>query len=312
MINRRQLVQTSAAAIVGAGLAACGGSTAASSTKRPFVLVHGAWLGAWSFERLSPQLAANGHAVVARDLPAHGLKARLPASYSSFPRPAAFHTELSPSAGVTLDDYVSQVVATVDILLSAGLPAPVLVGHSMAGLVIQAAAEKLGPEKLHHLVYIAAFMPANNKAALFYIQGATQADAKLTPLFQSDPTATAALRLDFNSLDPAYQAELVASFYADVDATTALAIRNLQTPDAPVAPFATPIPVTPLRWGKVPRTYLRTAQDFNLRPASQDLMISQADDFTPENRTRVVRLDASHSPFLSQPEKVAEALLAVA
>ncbi|MET0699294.1 MAG: alpha/beta fold hydrolase, partial [Mycobacterium sp.] len=34
-----------------------------------FALVHGAWHGAWCWERLTPELVARGHRVVAVDLP---------------------------------------------------------------------------------------------------------------------------------------------------------------------------------------------------------------------------------------------------
>jgi pimeloyl-ACP methyl ester carboxylesterase len=34
-----------------------------------FVLVHGAWHGAWAWDRLSPELATRGHEVIAMDLP---------------------------------------------------------------------------------------------------------------------------------------------------------------------------------------------------------------------------------------------------
>lgn len=37
-----------------------------------YVLVHGAWGGAWEFEELSALLAADGSNVVAVDLPGHG------------------------------------------------------------------------------------------------------------------------------------------------------------------------------------------------------------------------------------------------
>ena len=37
-----------------------------------FVLVHGSWHGAWCWEALTPRLKAQGHAVIAPDLPGHG------------------------------------------------------------------------------------------------------------------------------------------------------------------------------------------------------------------------------------------------
>jgi pimeloyl-ACP methyl ester carboxylesterase len=40
-----------------------------------FALVHGAWHGAWCWERLVPELAAGGHRVVADDLPCEDVRA---------------------------------------------------------------------------------------------------------------------------------------------------------------------------------------------------------------------------------------------
>ena len=37
-----------------------------------FILVHGAWHGAWCWRRIEPLLRARGHQVLAPDLPGHG------------------------------------------------------------------------------------------------------------------------------------------------------------------------------------------------------------------------------------------------
>ena len=50
-----------------------------------FVLVHGAGQGAWAFGKVAWPLARDGHQVIARDLPGHGLRARYPQSYLERP-----------------------------------------------------------------------------------------------------------------------------------------------------------------------------------------------------------------------------------
>ena len=105
----------------------------------PFVLVHGAWHGAWTYEQVIPELAALGHAAVARDLPAHGIHARFPDSFSKRPLdPVSFATEPSKVAATTLDDYVASIEQSIDALSGLGHSKVVLVGHSMGGVPITA------------------------------------------------------------------------------------------------------------------------------------------------------------------------------
>ena len=83
----------------------------------PLLLVHGAWLGAWCWqEHFAPAFAAAGYAVYALSLRGHG--------------GSEGHERLR---WLRIADYVADV-ATV----AATLPvAPILVGHSMGGLVAQ-------------------------------------------------------------------------------------------------------------------------------------------------------------------------------
>ncbi len=109
-----------------------------------------AW--SWTYERIIPLLAELGHAAVARDLPAHGLNARIPLSYLRRPLDStAFATEKSPVAGTTLDDYVDSIIQTIEEVRSLGHDKVVLVGHSMGGLPITAVAERV-PQYISHLV----------------------------------------------------------------------------------------------------------------------------------------------------------------
>jgi pimeloyl-ACP methyl ester carboxylesterase len=283
-----------------------------TQAKLPFVLVHGAWHGAWCYERLIPELAAHGHPAVARDLPAHGLNARFPRAYARRPLdPAAFATEPSPVAGTTLDDYADSVLATIDQVLALGHEQVVLVGHSMGGVAITAAAER-APRKIARLVYLTAFMPQSGVPAVSYIQSPENEGELVGPQFRADPAQVGALRIDQRSDDAAYRANTRLAFFGDVDEAQFEAVAGLLTPDVPVAPFATPIATTPDRWGSLARHYIRCNQDRAIRPALQRRFIAEADAFTPGNPTVVHELDSSHSPFLSQPRALARLLAEVA
>jgi len=102
-----------------------------------FVLVHGAWSGAWCWKRLLPVLWNAGHRAFAVTLSGVGERAHV------------------PHKGITLDTHVSDVTAVIEAeeLLDA-----ILVGHSYAGMVITGAADRVAA-RLHHLVYVDAVVP---------------------------------------------------------------------------------------------------------------------------------------------------------
>jgi pimeloyl-ACP methyl ester carboxylesterase len=91
-----------------------------------FVLVHGAWHGAWCWSRLVRELEARGHRAVAIDLPSD-----------------------EPAAG--FDEYVASIARAAE-----GEPDVVLVGHSLAGLTIPLVA---AARPVRRLVYLCALLP---------------------------------------------------------------------------------------------------------------------------------------------------------
>jgi pimeloyl-ACP methyl ester carboxylesterase len=106
-----------------------------------FVLVHGAWHGAWCWARVLPALRAAGHAAHAVTLTGVGERAHL------------------LSRDITLDLHVTDVV---NLVVCEELDDIVLVGHSYGGLVITGAADRLlaqRPARLKQLVYIDAVVP---------------------------------------------------------------------------------------------------------------------------------------------------------
>jgi pimeloyl-ACP methyl ester carboxylesterase len=106
-----------------------------------FVLVHGAWHGAWCWARVMAALRAAGHDAHAVTLTGVGERAHL------------------VSRDITLDLHVTDVV---NLIQCEELRDVVLVGHSYGGLPITGAADRLlarDPALLRHLVYIDAVVP---------------------------------------------------------------------------------------------------------------------------------------------------------
>ena len=93
-----------------------------SSNPTTFVLVHGAWAGAWALARLVDRLIAKGHRVYAPTLSGLGERSHL-AGYD-----------------VNLSTHVNDIVNEITWK---DLDHVVLVGFSYGGLVVTGAAEKM-------------------------------------------------------------------------------------------------------------------------------------------------------------------------
>jgi len=107
-----------------------------------FVLVHGAWHGAWCWQKVIPFLEAAGHEVYAPTLT--GLAERA--------------SELSPDVG--LDTHIRDVVG---LLQEKNLHGVILVGHSYGGMVITGVVDQV-PERIAHLVYLDTFVPRDGES----------------------------------------------------------------------------------------------------------------------------------------------------
>src|SRR3569833_779574 len=108
-----------------------------------FVLVHGAWHGGWCWDRVAPRLRAAGHEVPAPPPPGLSERAHL----------------LSPLVG--LDTHVEDVVRLIDTF---ALTDVVLVGHSYAGQIVTAVADRR-PDVVARRVYLDAFVGDDGDAA---------------------------------------------------------------------------------------------------------------------------------------------------
>ena len=109
-----------------------------------FVLVHGAWHGAWCWRRVARLLRSGGHDVFTPTLT--GLAERL-------------HL-LSPA--IDVDTHILDVVNEMKWQELTGV---VLVGHSYGGMVISGVAEKM-EKAIASLVMLDAFMPENGQGVI--------------------------------------------------------------------------------------------------------------------------------------------------
>jgi pimeloyl-ACP methyl ester carboxylesterase len=234
-----------------------------------FVLVHGAFGGAWIWEPLTRELEAAGHTVEAIDLPGCG-------------------ADRTPLAKVTLDAYARCVCAA----LRRGNEPSVLVGHSMGGMVITQAAARC-PELIARMVYVAAFLPQDGQSllALTELPEGASDQVQANMVVEGDPPVA---RMGD-------EAARRAIFARCSDEVAAWAIKQ-RRPQA-VVPFTQPVQLDGFDFDAIPRSYVVSTEDQAIPPALQHRMLQTA------GLTDVAELDADHAPMLSATAELAEILV---
>lgn len=206
-----------------------------------FVLVHGAFQTASSWDAVSERLEAKGHAVVAVNLPgrnAAGEEASL----------------------VSLSAYIDIVAEAVT---AAGEPV-ILVGHSFGGMTITGVADRK-PEAIDHLVYVAAYVPRSGES--MEVLALSDGDNRFTE-------ATFVVAPDYS------YAEILADdqvrvFAQDATPQQALALQASMVRE-PLAPIGTSIELAGDWPVPVETAYVRTTDDGTVSTPLQTMMIDRA------------------------------------
>lgn len=191
-----------------------------------FVLVHGAWHGAWCWYKIIPLLQQHGHTVVAPELPGHGI-------------------DRTPTNRISMQSYTDRVCQALD---EDDEPA-ILVGHSMGGIVITQTAE-FRTEKISKLVYLAAYLMPSGRSLFDEVQ--THDDSLMPP------------NMVFDENDPSYvgfrHEAARDTFYGDCSDDDVILALSLLTPQ-PQSPLRAPMQTTDENFGRVPRIYIEALQD---------------------------------------------------
>src|SRR5262245_50424689 len=141
ILSRRAAVRLGAGGLATTLAARAPAPAAAKSERANFVLVPGAWTGAFVWHKVAPLLRAAGHDVYAVTCTGFGDRVHL------------------ASAAIDLDVFVTDVV---NVLEYEDLHDVVLVGHSFGGIIITGVAER-APERLARLVYLDADLTADGQ-----------------------------------------------------------------------------------------------------------------------------------------------------
>jgi pimeloyl-ACP methyl ester carboxylesterase len=187
------------------------------------------------------------------------------------------HAEMP--AGLHLSDDADAIAETI-----AQIDGPVVVvAHSYGGAPTTQAALA---DNVQHIVYIAAFVLDEGESLLGAVGGVAPSwwvtDG---PLITAGTAGEPAVSLFFGDVDPNLADESVAKL-------------------KPQSRLAFEEPLTAVAWREKPTTYIITEQDAVFPVPAQEALSARAS-------SAVYRLDTSHSPFLSQPEAVADIIEAV-
>jgi len=242
----------------------------AAPTRLTFILIHGAWQGAWAWETIIPRLKAAGHDAIAVDLPGNG------------------HNPMPP-AEVNLARYAAHVVDIID----ATKGPIVMVGHSMGGTAAAQACE-LRPERIALAIFLAAFLLPDGMSVLqFY-------ELHLEPwMVGAHKRVTYDATGLLSSIDPASAVEV---FYHKADRALAEAAARRLTPQ-PEGGRRSKLKLSAGRFGTVPRVYIEALQDRSVHLPLQRRMQT----LTP--CLAVYSLDTDHAPQLSAPDALTGLLI---
>jgi putative intracellular protease/amidase len=229
-----------------------------------YVLVHGAWADESAWGAVRNDLARQANVVVV-NLAAHGI-------------------DMTPASKVGLQDYVQQVTAAIE--KQAGKV--ILIGHSMAGVVVSQVAENI-PGKIEKLIYVAAYLPANGEDLLSLSKKDAQSLVGGALEFNADYTA-ASIKKEI----------LPQAVCNDCPDYMKEALVKYHKPE-PTKPLGEKVKLTPSNFGKVPKYYISTTQDKAVGPDLQKAMIKA-------NGTvrKVYEMNTSHLPFIVQPREFVE------
>ncbi len=239
-----------------------------------FVLVHGAWHGAWCWRDVTEALIRAGHRAHAVTLTGVGERAHL----------------LNPE--ITLQTHIQDVVSAIEC---EEMQDVVLAVHSYAGMVGTGVADRI-PERLSHLVYVDAVVPKPGEAWSGTHSRATQESrlnaAAASPQFTFPPPGASLFGLDGEQADW---------------------VNRRQTPH-PGKPYTEALMFSIDRVAALPRTFVSCVRPTlatidAIRPRVTDPRFWDG-KWLPGSR--VIEMDTGHDPMVSDPQGLTQVLLSCA
>lgn len=240
-----------------------------------FVLVHGAWGGGWYWRDVARKLRSAGHEVFTPTLTGLGERSHL------------------GRADVDLDTHVRDVV---EVLEYEDLRGVVLVGHSLAGMVVTGVSNEV-PGRLAHLVFLDADVPRHGESR-FDLQ------PEAAEWWEARAREGGGWRVNLDLPDAA-----LADVIPDAGVRAWYVARS-HGQGQPIGVLRQAVRLTSEAAKALPRTFVACTIDaFGMRSGLYGRMAERA---ASDANTRVVEVRANHFAPVSCPEVVSDALLSVA
>jgi pimeloyl-ACP methyl ester carboxylesterase len=230
-----------------------------------FVLLHGAWHGGWCWEGVIKELEKRGHTAEAPTMPGHNPD--------------------DDRANIQFEDYVNKILA---VLNRQETPC-VLVGHSSAGFLMQAAAPGTS-EKIERLIFLNAFILPDGKCQFDLVP--PEASEGMTAAANVSPDNCVPIIEDFvrNQLMGGESEEM----------QDALISRLVPQP---IAIFTTPVSTQEFENLTIPRAVVFCKDDASLPPGAYLGMARGLGDY------KLVEVTGSHEALFTSPGTVVEGLI---
>lgn len=230
-----------------------------------FVLLHGAWHGGWCWEGVKKELEKAGHTAKAPTMPGHHLE--------------------DDRSSIRFEDYVDAIVR---VLEQQSEPV-VLVGHSSAGFLMQAAAPRVSG-KISRLIFHNAFILPDGKC---------QFDLVPPEVAQG---MTAAAKASPDNCVPVDEDFVRNALMAGASKETQDALIDSLVPQ-PIAVFTTPVSTRDFDALAVPKSVLFCKDDASLPPGAYLGMAQGLGEYD------VIELDGGHETLFINPAAVADGIL---
>ncbi len=243
-----------------------------------FVLVHGAWHGAWCWQRVTQALVQAGHRAHAVTLTGLGERAHL------------------LDASITLQTHIRDVEMAIE---AEEMQDVILAVHSYAGMLGTAVADRM-PGRLRHLVYVDAVVPKPGES-----WSSTHASATRKARMDAARESTT---FSFPPPDP--------SIFGLADDDLAW-VRRRQTPH-PGHTYEAVLEFDPQRVASVPRTFVNCTRPAlatidAIRPRVADRSFWGGAWLDPAGGgAQVVTLETGHDPMISAPAELTRVLVGCA